>query len=147
MPVPAWRRSKTTSSHWPDNTYEKWKTIAPIFEKLLSLDNVATTAKALELSYDFEHTITGAKILTDIRPVYSAPRDEIIGGIICSRLRVKYIDEDGSKSLSLSMDKDDIEQLIIMCNDALKKIELASNLLKTGGLPSFITGEGDDDLN
>lgn len=130
---------------WPEETYKKWEGIAPIFESFLALDNIVTTAKALELSFDFEHTLRDVKILTDIRPVYSPVRDKIIGGIICNRLRLIYHDEDGSKSLSVAMDKDDLERLRSMCADALGKIELASNLLKTGSLPSFVAGEGYDD--
>jgi len=127
---------------WTEERYRNWNSISSIFEQFLSLDNIVTTAKALELSFDFEHTLTDVKILTDIRPVYSPDRDKIIGGIICNRLRFKYRDEDGDKSISLAIDKDDIEQLQKMCAEARTKIELASNLLKSGGLPTFISGEG-----
>jgi hypothetical protein len=133
---------------WPDDTNKKWENIAPIFEKFLGLENIGTTTKAILLSYDFEHTISSVNILTDIRPVYSVNRDKIIGGIICNRMRIKYRDEDGDKSLSISIDKDEIEQLKMACIEGLKKIELASSLLNTAGkLPSFVTGEESNDGN
>jgi hypothetical protein len=132
--------------NWPDETYKKWERIAPLIEQFLSLDNVATTTKALELAADFEHVLLAINIITDIRPVFSVSRDRIVGGIVCSRLRLKYNDEDGQKGLSISVDKDEIERLQNICKDALKKIELATSMLKDGNLPSFVSGEEYDDF-
>jgi hypothetical protein len=133
--------------NWPDDKYSKWERIAPLFEKFLSLDNIVITTKALELSSDFEHVLSEINIITDIRPVFSVNRDRIVGGIVCSRLRVKYNDEDGQRGLSISIDKDEIERLEKVCKDALRKIELATSTLKAGGsLPSFVSGEEYDDF-
>jgi hypothetical protein len=134
------------NKEWPEDTYKNWERIAPTIEKFLSLDNIATTTKALELSSDFEHVLTAINIITDIRPVFSVNRDKIIGGIVLSRIRVKYNDEDGSKGLSISLDKDEIQQLEKICKDALGKIELATSMLKTAELPSFVSGEELDDF-
>jgi hypothetical protein len=134
------------SKNWPNDLYPKWENFGKVLERFLSLENIITTAKALELALDFEHILTSSKIITDIRPVYSATRDKIIGGIVCNRLRLRFHDEDNDKSISLSLDKDDIERLQGLCGEALKKIEMASDMLKVAGLPSFITGEGYDDL-
>jgi hypothetical protein len=131
---------------WPEDLYSKWEEVAKILERFLLLENVVTIAKALELSLDFEHILIDSKILTDIRLVYSANRDKIIGGIVCNRLRIKFHDEDAHKSLSISLDKDEIEHLQKLCNEALNKIKMASDMLKTAGLSSFITGEGYDDF-
>jgi hypothetical protein len=131
---------------WPEDAYKNWERTAPIIEKLLSLDNIIITTKALELSSDFEHVLTAINIITDIRPVFSVKRDEIIGGIVCSRIRLKYNDEDGAKGLSISLDKDEIQRLQTVCTDALKKIELATSMLKTGKLKTFVSGEELDEL-
>jgi hypothetical protein len=130
---------------WSDDAYNKWERIALTFAKLVALENIGTTAKALDLSLDFEHRLDDVNILTDIRPVYSVNRDKIVGGIICSRLRLRYDDEDGSKSISISMDKDDIDKLKDACVDALNKIKLASDMVKTSKLPSFVIGDALDD--
>jgi len=53
--------------NWPEDTYKKWERIAPLIERFLSLDNVVTTTKALELSSDFEHVLAAINIVTDIR--------------------------------------------------------------------------------
>jgi hypothetical protein len=137
----------TKEKKWPDETRKKWERTVPIIEKFLVLDNIGTTTKALELAADFEHILSSVNILTDIRPVFSTSRDKIIGGIVCNRMRLKYFDEEGRKSLSVSVDKDEIEQLRKACSDALKKIELASSMLKTGELPSFVAGEEYDDFD
>jgi hypothetical protein len=132
---------------WPEETYKKWERVAPIMEKFLSLENIVTTTKALELAADFEHVLQSANVLTDVRPVFSANRDKIVGGIVCNRLRIKFYNEDERKSLSISVDKDEIEQLRKVCEDALRKIDMASNMLKAGQLPSFVTGEEYDEFN
>jgi hypothetical protein len=129
-----------------DTFYQKWDQASKVFERFLSLDNIITIAKALELSLDFEHILIDTKILIDVRFVYSADRNKIIGGIVCNRLRIKFHDEDGHKSLSISLDKDEIQYLQKQCADALKKIELASGLLKTTNLPSFVAGEEYNDF-
>jgi hypothetical protein len=131
---------------WSDDLYSKWNNIAKVLERFLSLENIVTIAKALELSLDFEHILVDSKILTDVRMVYSANRDKIIGGIVCNRLRIKMHEEDAHKSLSISIDKDEIEHLKKLCEDALQKIKMASDLLKSAGLASFVTGEGYDDF-
>jgi hypothetical protein len=133
--------------NWPDDLSQKWEKLTKLFEQFLSLENIMTIAKALELSWDFEHILTNTKILTDVRLVYSASRDKVIGGIVCNRLRLKYHDEDADKSISISLDKDEIESLKRLCDEALKKIEMASNMLKEAKLPSFTTGEGYDDIS
>jgi hypothetical protein len=132
--------------HWPEGIFHKWVGASKVLERFLSLENIITIAKALELSLDFEHVHISSKILTDVRPIFSATRNEIIGGIVCNRLRIRYHDEDAHRSISISIDKDEIEYLQKLCREALRKIELASGLLKTAGLSSFITGEGYDDF-
>jgi hypothetical protein len=127
--------------NWSEDTFKKWERITPVIEKLLALDNLITTAKAFELSFDFEHILSSIKILTDVRPVYSPDRDKIIGGIICNKLRIHYEDEDRVKSLSIAIDQDEIQKLQKICDDALTKIEQASSLLSEAKLPSFISGE------
>ncbi len=132
---------------WPEPTKKKWRDIAPLFEKFLAVSHIIVTTKALELSFDFEHLLTSINILTDIRPVYSATRNEIAGGIICNRLRIKFQDQGSFQSLSLSIDKDEIEKLRVVCGDALKKIELAAEMLnKKAKLQSFVTGEEYDGI-
>lgn len=132
---------------WPEETYKKWENIVPLIEKFLSLENIVTTTKALELAADFEHILQTVNVITDIRPVFSANRDKIIGGIVCNRLRLKFYEENERKGLSISIDRDEIEQLKKVCDDALRKIDMASNMLKAGKLPSFVTGEEYDDRN
>ena len=51
---------------WPDETYKKWERLAPVIEKFLALDNIITTAKAIELSFDFEHLLYSINILTHL---------------------------------------------------------------------------------
>jgi hypothetical protein len=133
--------------NWPEETYKKWEHVAPKIEKFLSLENIVTLTKALELAADFEHILSSVNILTDIRLVFSLNRDRIVGGIVCSRMRLKFFDEEGRKSLSVSMDRDEIEQLQKICSDALQKIELASTMVRAGKLPTFVTGEEYDEFD
>lgn len=131
---------------WGEEVMAKWRSISSILQKFLLLDHISVVSKALSLSFDFEHILSDANIFTDIRPVYTAKRDEIAGAIICNRLRIRYQDEDGSKSLSISIDKDEIERLQKCCADTLSKIELATRLMKDSQLEAFITGDEENDI-
>lgn len=129
-------------SDWAEDEKKRWKEIAPVFEKFLSLELVEIVAKALDLSFDYTNLLEKSRILTDIRPVYSEGKIEIIGGIITQTLRLRYQSEDQEQSLSLALDEDDIEWLRDACDQAIKKAEKAKHLFVTQcQLSAFIVGE------
>ena len=87
---------------------------------------MALSAKALDISYDFERVYASARFLTNIRPVYTEEHDAIIGATVVHTLRLDYVAANGEDgSISLAIDQDDIIKLQDACKDAVSKASLA----------------------
>jgi hypothetical protein len=93
-------------------------------------NHVAILVKAINISIDFEHIYKEAKILTDIRPIYATPRAQIVAAMVCHRLQLSYSDANTVKmTVSIAMDRKDVEQLRSACEEALKKANVATELI------------------
>jgi hypothetical protein len=124
----------------------KWSKLKSKFAELLRSHHVLCAAKAFDLSYDFEHILHSARIITDIRPVFNIEKTEIIGTIICNRLRLVYHDNDAQKSISIAISEDDLQALVEECEKARTKIDLARRFpeanQKIESMEAFVSGEG-----
>jgi len=81
--------------------------------KLLTIDSMNLTVKALSLKNEYEHIFCTARILTDARPVYgedlTSPPPAVM---IIHTLRISYHDESSRlREIYLAMDSDDIKAL------------------------------------
>jgi hypothetical protein len=109
-----------------DTRLTEWPTCKPAFLRLLRSSSVSLSAKALDISYDFERVYTSSRFLTNVRPVYTEPHDAIVGATIVHTLRLDYITANGEEnSISLAIDHNDIQKLQAACKDALEKASLA----------------------
>lgn len=113
-------------SQWDEPRLEQWRECRPAIERLLNTESVVLASKAADLATDFDRLLVGARILTDIRPVFDVPRDEIIGSVITQTLIIEYISPEGEQgTLSVAVDSDDIEELRKACETAAKKSKIA----------------------
>jgi hypothetical protein len=109
-----------------DTRFDNWTACKPVLLRLLKSPSVALSAKALDISYDFERVYTSSRFLTNVRPVYTEKHDAIIGATIVHTLRLDYISANGEEnSISLAIDQSDIQKLQEACKDALEKASLA----------------------
>lgn len=128
------------SENWDASRREGWLSIQEPLAKLLDSRSVIVTAKAVDLLYDYEHFFVSAKILTDVRPVFDEGKNDIVGAAINQTLRLEYTDGAGKRAtISMSMDDDDIEWLKRSCEEALRKGEKSSKLVKEKWSVSTIT--------
>ena len=65
------RSSIRSEFNWNAENLERWQRNEPQFGELLSLPIVRLAASAIELSYEYTNLLTGARILTDIRPIFT----------------------------------------------------------------------------
>lgn len=130
-------------NRWDDAILQVWDEIQPVFEELCSAPVVRRVSKAMELSYDYANLFQGAKILTDIRPIFSGQVEdlEIDGAVVSYTLRLHYDNRDGDHSLSITLDESDVIALAEQCDRALLKADASRELFaaKTG-LPTAISG-------
>jgi hypothetical protein len=134
-------RNAATSSD--DATLERWSAIEPSFLRLISSAKVETTAKVLDLSYDYANLLQTTRIVTDIRPVFDDEVTRIDGAVVSFTLRLNYDNIEGSHSLSIAMNQADVESLRQQCERALRKSVLAQETV--GALPLRVTISGSKD--
>ncbi len=131
-------------SGWTNEEILRWKSRLPEIEKLLFLPSVQTVVKGLDLSYDYANLYQGAKILTDIRPIFDETDCKIEGSVISFILRLYYDGYDGSKNISVALDIDDINKLIDNCKRAIKKAEISKIFMQKNDISkTIISGENE----
>jgi len=134
------------SDAWSDTQRSEWLECRPAFERLLSAESVILSAKALDLSFDVERFCVGARIITDIRPIFDSSRNAIMASTIRQTLRLEYASVDGTvTSISIGLDADDIARLKQSCEEASQKVTVAKSLLtKTDLTEILVPGEDDE---
>jgi hypothetical protein len=89
---------------------------------LLCSPSIRFTAKALELSVDYENVFSDCRILTDVRPVFPDDLEDMAAAVIVDNLRISYFDRDGDLStFFLAMDQKDLLALREEIDRALEK--------------------------
>jgi hypothetical protein len=137
---------KASKDGWSETELERWGTVEPFLGELLQMPAVRLVATALDLSYEYQNLLQGARIVTDIRPVFNADADGIEGAVVSHTLRIRYDNTEGDHSLSIAMDINDIRELERQCKRALKKAETAQALMRERtNIPTIISGEGADE--
>lgn len=132
----------TSDTRWTDDEISRWKTLEPQLNSLFSLQNVWTIVKALDLAYDYTDLLQDVKILTDIRPVFNEDASDILGAIVSFILRLSLDGREGRKSLSITIDEKDVENLKQICERALKKAKTAKEFMCKHDIKrTFICGE------
>ncbi len=100
-------------------------------EALLSLDNsLGVTAKALDVMTEHEHVFCGARILSDIRPVFCGPTNTATAAVIVHNLQIAYHEGGSHRELYVAMDTDDIATLKKIVERAENKARLLENMLE-----------------
>jgi hypothetical protein len=93
--------------------------------RLLSIESVAISAKALSILYDYERHVSDFRILTDIRPIFA---DDVItqplAALITHALKIQYHETDKLHDFYISLDSADLRDLQSHIERALAK-ELA----------------------
>ncbi len=121
---------------WDDAQRTKWQECRSALEQLLSTESIALAAKAADLSFDVD---VGARIITDIRPVFDPRRDKIVGSTIRQTLRLEYMSLEGTISnMSIGLDAEDIDRLKKACEEATHKVAVARSTLTKSGLTEII---------
>lgn len=116
---------------WDEAGLARWRSCRPALEKLLESKLLVLTAKAVDLVFDFAEFCIGVRILTDVRPIFDDPKEEIIGAAIAQTLRLEYAGKNGEyNSISVALDLDDVQRLRTACEEALRKAEVAKRMVE-----------------
>jgi hypothetical protein len=104
----------------PDGDWEKFKAF---IIGLFSLKGaIEFSSKALDVLMANERNCYGARIITDLRPVFTEnPADEPAGAVILHMLKFQYRDGERDKEFSIALDSHDIQLLKHLVERALIK--------------------------
>jgi len=130
---------------WTTEEVEKWGEVEPKFHKLLCSNAFRIVATTIDLSYEYANLYRNARILTDIRPLFTEDANEIEGAVVSFTLRLRFESVEGSRELNIAMDEGDIEDLSVQCGRALKKSQTArKTMTEKAGIPTVLSGERDN---
>jgi hypothetical protein len=120
-------RAKETA--WSPDHRKRWGAIEEPLIELLNIEQISVLAKALDLTYAHPHLFSAARILTDVRPVFSEDARSINAAVVSFALHLDFYGPEGSRSLALGMDRKDVEELQRKCQRAITKAETAKAVI------------------
>ena len=137
------------TNNWTPEAKGQWADIEPQLRVLLNSDAIRTVSKASDLAYDHANLFQGARIVTDVRPVFNDLLGEnmgIDGAVVSYTLRLHYDNREGDHSVSLALDETDILALKNQCERALEKARFVRDRMnKEAKIPTVISGEATDE--
>jgi len=139
----------TADPAWSEEELAAWEAVEPQFADLFQAQAVRMVSKALDLAYEHANLFQGARIVTDIRPIFNDVDDEqmdIDAAVVAFTLRLHYDDREGNHSLSVALDEADVRTLKYQCERALHKAELAQRRMQDMARgPTIIAGAANDE--
>jgi hypothetical protein len=134
------------SSAWTEDDARKWDKIAKLLAEFLSLPILHLVIRAVDLSYEYTNLWGNARIITDIRPIFTDDASTIDGAVVSHACRLQFLCADGQHELNIAMDESDVRDLAEQCDRALRKAETARHLMNDiAGVPTTVPGGETDD--
>lgn len=93
--------------------------------QILRINRIFISVKALSLLVENQDLYQGARILTDVRPVFSPQiENQPVGSVIFHNLRISYSRNQRDEEIYFALDKSDLVQLQRMIDRAIRKSDL-----------------------
>ena len=117
--------------------------------RLLSVEPLMVSAKALIIFSDYQRTLHTSKVLTDLRYVFrSKPDEDPYGAVIVHLLKLTYHENTEHKECFVAMDDNDVSQLKAVLERAEAKARTLRRQLHAAGTadlgPSAERGRGNE---
>lgn len=112
--------------------------------RLTSIRPLRIALKAQDMRTEHEHVYLGARLFTDIRPVFGNSANEPPdGAVIVAMLKLAFISDDsGEKSFYVALDGDDLKSLKGVLDRGLEKVETLTKSLSKSKVPYWEYEEG-----
>jgi hypothetical protein len=106
--------------------------------KLLSIDPVLIISKSDILKREFERTFCDARIISDVRPVFSKPEERPITALVTHSLKIEFHGPEGRHDeFYIVLDDDDLAKLKKLIERATVKSASLKALLRESGTPEI----------
>ncbi len=104
--------------------------------QLIALDTpLGITSKAVDVMTEHERIYCGARILSDIRPVFSGKTDSASGAVIVHNLQIGFHQMGKHQEFYVALDTDDIKALKSVIERAEQKTVALESILKKSNVP------------
>ena len=130
---------------WSEQQLEKWRHIESAVKDLLMLPVIRLAAAVMDLSNEYLNQWRGARILTDIRPIFTNDATGMDGAIVSHTFRLYFDGISGRNELQVVLDEGDIRLLAEQCDRAICKAKTARDIMAGDAkVPTLISGETED---
>jgi len=103
---------------------------------LLTFDaTLGVVAKAQNLAVEYDKVFCGARIMSDIRPLFAGSPGDTAGALIIHSLNISYHEGRSYKEFYVALDCDELEDLKQVIERAEKKAVSLKRLLKNSSIP------------
>ncbi len=103
---------------------------------LLSVESLAVEAKGLDLLVEQPHVFHGARVLTDLRPVFGSDIQQLpSAALIVHTLRITYHEDDTLREFYVALDSEEVENLSRILERAKMKEQGLEQLLQAADVP------------
>jgi len=114
---------------------DKIQTFESRMVKLLTVDKaIAVTAKAYDIITDHANIFCGAKVLSDIRPIFSASADAVSAAVVTHALNISYHQAQEHKEFFVALDNADVRLLKAALDRAEKKAKILATMIQKSGI-------------
>lgn len=95
--------------------------------KLLGVEAIDLSAKAMSLLLEQQRSFTSARILTDIRPIFDQDASKpLAGAVLVHNLKIEYLENSEEKEFFVALDRRDLQRLL----DALTRAQQKESSIK-----------------
>jgi len=106
-------------------------------KSLLSIDALVLSARAFDIQHEYEKVFRSARIVTDLRPVFSADGTAAIAAMIVHNFIVSYFQHGEFKEVVFALDDADVTALKKILDRAETKTKTLEQLITKADVPYF----------
>ncbi len=130
---------------WGEDEISAWSQRESALKELISTSAVRVVAKTLDLSYEYANVLQTARIITDVRPVFTSDATGIDGAVISHKLFIRFYNVEGQKTFTMTLDEGDVKGLRAQCERALQKATtIEAQLDKATRIRTVVPGRESD---
>ena len=138
---------RNASPKWKDESLGIWKEskvqIASAIEWASQDEVLLAIGKIRQLTYAHQNILTSARIIDDLRPIYSKDGAKLLHMVLCYTLLIEYNDSD-SRRIEFALDAADVAEIKRACERAQRKTLVAKEATKSLALGITVPRDVDD---
>lgn len=121
---------ETTLKERPEHFSNLTEVLEGRLKALLSLENIGITAKGTDVLTEHERAFCHARVLTDIRPIFSPTLKSPEGAVIIHMLQIGFRENGKHEEIYVALDTEDVVKLRKILERAEAKTLILENFIK-----------------